>query len=71
MFGFSYFNETEIEITIKYIETLIKLEKEHNIIVKQAEIGVVTPYIRQVCTVSLVAEISIKCNSITSNFHRL
>lgn len=51
MFGFSYFNETEIEITIKYIETLIKLEKEHNIIVKQAEIGVVTPYIRQVCTV--------------------
>lgn len=40
----------EIEITIKYIETLLNLETENNIIVKQSEIGVVTPYIRQVCS---------------------
>lgn len=48
VFFFSYFNEMEIQTIIKYVETLVNLSKEDNVKVDQTQIGIVTPYVRQV-----------------------
>lgn len=46
---FSYYNNKEIDMVIKYVRALLNLEFPNVIdTVKQEDIGIVTPYARQV-----------------------
>ena len=43
----SFFNKKEIEIVVEYVENL--LDKRGGRKIKESDIGVITPYRRQVC----------------------
>jgi superfamily I DNA and/or RNA helicase len=46
-FPFSYFNQYELDRVVRYVKTLLNGEWSHEP-VKQTDIGIISPYIRQV-----------------------